>query len=73
MHLCKTEIGTQYLTPRELANLLRLSQGTVTNWRRAGKGPRFVRAESTIRYAVSDVERWLRSENKPQGGQQWTQ
>ena len=73
MHLCKAEIGTQYITPRELANLLRLSQGTVTNWRRSGKRPRFVRAERTIRYAAIDVERWLRSENRPQGGQQWTQ
>lgn len=36
----------------------RLSVRTLNNWRSQGKGPRFMRLEGKILYAVEELERW---------------
>ena len=47
-----------YLTQREVAELLHLSQRTVERLRLRGDGPRFVKASRRVLYRRSDVETW---------------
>lgn len=51
----------QYLTTRELSELLRISIGTLARWRgaNANTGPPFVRIEGSIRYPRDALRRWL--------------
>jgi len=53
------------LAEKELAERLHVSLGTLRTWRSDGRGPRFHRIGQMIRYAPSDVKRWLLSR---QGG-----
>jgi excisionase family DNA binding protein len=49
------------LTPREVADLLRVSLDHLKGWRCSGTGPRFVRlGHRTVRYDEASVEQWLR-------------
>lgn len=43
----------------EAAAFLKVTRGTLANWRSAGKGPRYCRWGQTIRYRRSDLELWL--------------
>lgn len=47
------------LTPREVADLARVSTKTLSNRRHMGQGPAFVKAGSVVRYRSADVLRWL--------------
>ena len=52
---------TELLTPEELADRLKISTATVTNWRRTGVIP-FIRINSTTyRYEFSEVLQSLRT------------
>jgi predicted site-specific integrase-resolvase len=52
--------SAEYLTPAELAELLRLREWTVRRWRKLGIGPCYVRLDSgTILYPRDEVERYL--------------
>ena len=46
------------LTSKELAERLRLSEGTLRNWRWLGKGPKWIRVGSRVRYREADVKKW---------------
>ena len=50
-------VAAEYLTPAELALLLRVTERTLRNWRAAGIGPRFEKHRSTIRYPKSQFNR----------------
>lgn len=52
-----------YLTPRELAELVRTSPRTVEGWRHRGTGPAFIRAAGRVLYDRADVDAWL-AENR---------
>jgi predicted DNA-binding transcriptional regulator AlpA len=55
------------LTPEELAERERVSKATVRRWRAEGEGPPYERlTPQTIRYRLSEVERWER--DRAQGG-----
>lgn len=55
-----------WLTPKEAAAYLRMSERTLEGWRRAGRGPQFARpGGKLVRYRFSDLERWLREERGP--------
>jgi predicted DNA-binding transcriptional regulator AlpA len=56
------------LEEKDLAGKLQVSLGTLRSWRTDGKGPRFHRIGQMIRYAPSDVNRWLLS--RQGGGEQ---
>ena len=58
--------GDQMLTPKELADELRVSVRTLRGWRDRGRGPRATRVEGAIRYRRSDVDRWLAERNPPE-------
>lgn len=52
-------LDTILLTPQEAAEHLRYSVEMLSNWRRAGKGPPFIKLPTGgIRYAASDLAAW---------------
>lgn len=48
-----------YLTPAEAAAYLRMSEGTLANWRSRGTGPRYVIMVGKVRYAAADLVAWM--------------
>ena len=52
----------QLLTPAEVAELLKISVGTLNNWRYAGRGPAWIDISDSpggnkrIRYSVADIK-----------------
>ena len=57
-----TTESLQLLTPAEVADLLKISVGTLNNWRYAGRGPTWIDISDSpvghkrIRYAVADIK-----------------
>jgi excisionase family DNA binding protein len=51
----------ELFTKSEVADLLRVSVRTLDRWAAAGEGPRETRLGQTVRYAESDVKRWMES------------
>jgi|GEM_PF-1822317 excisionase family DNA binding protein len=49
----------EFLTERELADLLKVTVGTVRRWRREGTGPPVLWAGGRPRYRRADVDAWL--------------
>ena len=56
----------ELLTRSEVAQLLRVHVNTLQNWSQRGIGPRETRIGILVRYAESDVQRWL-AERKREG------
>lgn len=54
-----------FVTPEQLAALLCLTTGTLAKWRITGRGPRYVKMGSRVRYASADIDAWL-AEHAPQ-------
>ena len=52
-------IESQLLTESEAAEFLRLKPKTMARWRWAGTGPIYRKIGGAIRYAVTDLERYL--------------
>ena len=50
---------TQLLTEAQAADLLALKPDTLRRWRYQGRGPTFVRVGASVRYRITDVERWI--------------
>lgn len=46
-------------TARELAAAIGISEGSLSNMRRKGTGPQFVKLGKRILYRAEDVDRWL--------------
>lgn len=63
-----TEKTEPTLSPAELAIRLKVSPGTLSNWRYQGVGPKFTRngrgRKSPVRYKVRDVEAWEAAERR---------
>ena len=49
---------SEYITERELAELLGLGLSTIQQMRYAGRGPHYLKVGRRIRYAREDVDRW---------------
>ena len=49
------------LTPPECGEYLSLDVRTLANWRCDGRGPPFRKIGGRVRYALDDLERWMRS------------
>lgn len=47
------------LTPREAADILRVSWTTLRDWRSAKTGPAYVMVGGRPRYRSADLESWL--------------
>jgi excisionase family DNA binding protein len=57
-------IASELLDEQRLAERLGVSRSTLQSWRYAGRGPRYVKIGRLIRYQVSDVEAYLRSQTR---------
>lgn len=75
---CLTEAQplASWLSQRQLAERLSVSQRTLERMRSDGTGPRFAKAGAKILYNIADVETWLversfenTAESKRSGGQ----
>ncbi len=53
---------------REVAERLAVSVATVRRWRLFGRGPKYSKIGSAVRYRPEDVSAWL--ESRPTGGEQ---
>ncbi len=60
----------ELLTPKELADYLRISESSLRRWRMEGRGPAVTWLSARrARYRWLDVQKWLaRSGRKPGGG-----
>ncbi len=47
------------MTGAEVARRLRLSEWTLRQWRRNGRGPAYIRVGRLVRYRAADVEAYL--------------
>lgn len=47
---------TTFLTPKQLSELLQVTEKTLANHRSEGRGIPFVKIEKAVRYRSSDVE-----------------
>lgn len=57
----------KFITEVEVSRLLGLKQRTLQQWRMAGKGPSHIKlSERTIRYKLSEVQRWIDSLKQPE-------
>lgn len=52
------------LLPNELADRLRVSKGTLANWRVKGCGPKFIKCGKKVLYPMAEVEAWERANMK---------
>lgn len=58
------KIGRELYTVEEVAEYLRLSTGTLYNWKLAGKGPRYVQVGGRILYDARDVADYVEENTK---------
>ena len=58
-HEYRLEHQVRLLTQREAALVLRLSERTLERLRLQGGGPRFVKANRSVRYRQADIEDWI--------------
>lgn len=49
-----------HVTPAELAQILAVSVKRLERWRSQNKGPPFTRVGRSVRYALPEVQAWLR-------------
>jgi predicted DNA-binding transcriptional regulator AlpA len=54
------------LKEADVANALCVSLAAVRRWRTKGKGPRYLKLGSLVRYSQKDVSEWIQS--RPVGG-----
>jgi excisionase family DNA binding protein len=48
-----------FLTPEDLAELVRVPPKTIYQWNYRGTGPRFAKIGRHVRYRRADVEAWI--------------
>jgi hypothetical protein len=53
-----TQITPAFLTQHELAELLRLPERTLEDWRQTHAGPPYLKLGRHVRYDVQDVLAW---------------
>ena len=54
-----TQISATFLTQHELAELLRLPERTLEDWRLTHTGPPYLKLGRHVRYDVQDVLSWV--------------
>jgi predicted site-specific integrase-resolvase len=48
-------MNSPYLTPKEVAERWRVKPHTLSNWRHAGTGPKYVRVGARVLYPIEEV------------------
>jgi excisionase family DNA binding protein len=63
--ITKTSIGIQrLLTPKEAADLLRVSMSWLAKARMRGDGPPYIRIGRSIRYSEAALHQWMKSRQR---------
>ena len=57
-------VAPRYVDTREAAAMVSLSPRTMEYYRTTGQGPAFFKLGGRVRYAVSDIERWVRARRR---------
>lgn len=52
------------LPPSEVAALLRVPPRLLSEWRSAGRGPKFIKVGRLVRYRAEDVQSWLDQQSR---------
>ena len=52
------------LSTKELAEVLDVHTATLATWRHEGRGPRFIKIGSNVRYRRSDIDDWLEAQTR---------
>ena len=60
------EIMQNLLTEQDVSRQLHVSLATLRRWRLEGRGPKFIKVSSLVRYRPEELEEWLASQ--PVGG-----
>jgi hypothetical protein len=47
-----------HLTTLELADRLKMCPGSLANWRRQGKGPKYIKFGSKVLYPMEEIKAW---------------
>ena len=55
-----------YLTPKQVAAMLQLTERTLTNQRHEGRGIPFIKIERAVRYRRSDIDDYFAKDVNPQ-------
>lgn len=58
----KRLIPRSLLSEVETAQLLNISPKTLPVWRHKGKGPNFIKIESSVRYKISDIYEYIKKQ-----------
>ena len=53
-----------YLTEIEVADLINVPRRTLQAWRYQGRGPRYVKLGGSVRYRVTDLEKFLETRTR---------
>jgi excisionase family DNA binding protein len=63
--ISKTSIGIErLLTPKEAADLLRVSRSWLAKARMRGDGPPYIRIGRSIRYSEAALHQWMKSRQR---------
>ena len=54
---------------KQAANILEISEKTLTNWRSTGKSPKYVKVGRCVRYRLSDLMDWLDAQTRNHTGE----
>lgn len=52
----RIDLGRSLVAQAQAAELLRLSERTLENWRVRGQGPRYIKVGRAVRYSITDLE-----------------
>ena len=47
------------MEPKEVAELLGVTEGTLVNWRTKGRGPRYIKSGKAVKYRRAAVAEWI--------------
>jgi hypothetical protein len=58
-------VSPELLTPLQLSQLIGISPAVLSNWRRTGMGPAYIKlgksAKAKVRYPIEQVQAWKKS------------
>lgn len=60
---------TEYLTAKQVAELVKVSVQSLANWRAARRGPPWTKCENAVRYPANRLQEWLDARTEMTRGQ----
>lgn len=53
-----------FISSKEAAKKLKISYGTLANWRMMGKGPVYIKVGWGVMYPITEVEKYIKENKK---------